>query len=42
MRVVKSSTSLGKRLLAIGKNWDGIFLSQVYDKWSDAKTGCVG
>ena len=37
MRVVKSSTSLGKRLLAIGQNWEGTFLNQVYDKWSYAK-----
>lgn len=37
MRVVKASTALGKRLVAIGKNWDGTFLNQVYDKWSAAK-----
>ena len=37
MRVVKSSTALGKRLIAIAQNWEGTFLNQVYDKWSDAK-----
>ena len=37
MRVVNASTSLGKKLVAIGQNWEGTFLNQVYDKWSDAK-----
>lgn len=37
MKVVKSSTALGKRLVAIGQNWEGTFLNQVYDKWSAAK-----
>ena len=37
MRVVKSSTSLGKRLLAIGTSCEGTFLNQVYDKWSNSK-----
>lgn len=37
MIVVKASTSLGKRLVAIGQNWEGTFLNQVYDKWSTAK-----
>lgn len=37
MRVVKSSTALGKRLCAIGQNWEGTFLNQVYDTWSWAK-----
>lgn len=37
MRVVKSSTSLGKRLVAIGQQWEGKFLCQVYDSWSAAK-----
>ena len=37
MRVVKASTSLGKRLVATGQNWEGTFLYQLYDKWSTAK-----
>lgn len=37
MRVVKANTSLGKRLISIGQNWEGTFLNQVYDKWSTAK-----
>lgn len=37
MKVIKASTALGKRLVAIGQNWDGIFLNQVYNTWSDAK-----
>lgn len=37
MRVVKASTALGKRLLAIGQKGEGTFLNQVYDRWSDAK-----
>lgn len=37
MRVVKSSTALGKRLLATGQQRQGTFLNQVYDKWSDEK-----
>ena len=37
MRVVKTSTVLGKKLLSIGQNWEGKFLYQVYDKWSTAK-----
>ena len=37
MKVVKSSTSLGKRLVDIGTNNEGTFLNQVYDKWSDSK-----
>lgn len=37
MRVVNASTSLGKKLVAIGQNWEGTFLNQVYDKWSTAK-----
>ena len=37
MIVVKSSTALGKRLLAIGQKSEGTFLNQVYDKWSTAK-----
>lgn len=42
MRVVSASTSLGKKLVAIGQNWDGTFLNQVYDKWSTAKTESMG
>lgn len=37
MRRVKASTALGKRLCAIGENWEGTFLNQVYDTWSSAK-----
>ena len=37
MKVVKASTVLGKRLLAIGVKWEGTFLNQIYDKWSTAK-----
>ena len=37
MRVVKASSSLGKRLVAIGTKWEGTFLNQVYDNWSTAK-----
>lgn len=37
MKVVNASTSLGKKLVAIGQNWEGTYLNQVYDKWSTAK-----
>ena len=37
MKLVNANTSLGKRLVATGQNWDGTFLNQVYDKWSTAK-----
>lgn len=37
MRVVKASTSLGKKLIQIGQKWEGTFLNQVYDKWSAEK-----
>ena len=37
MRVVKANSSLGRKLVEIGQNWEGKFLCQVYDKWSDAK-----
>lgn len=37
MRIVKSSTSLGKRLVKMGEKWEGTFLNQVYDKWSADK-----
>ena len=37
MRVVKASTTLGKRLIAIGQKYEGTFLYQVYDKWSTEK-----
>lgn len=37
VKVVKASTTLGKRLVAIGQHWEGTFLNQVYDKWSTAK-----
>ena len=37
MKVVKASTALGKRLIAIGQKLEGTFLNQIYDKWSAAK-----
>lgn len=37
MKVIKASTSLGKRLVAIGQNCEGTFLNQVYTTWSNAK-----
>lgn len=37
MKVVKASTSLGKKLIATGQNWEGTFLYQVYNKWSYEK-----
>lgn len=37
MRIVKASTALGKRLIQTGQQWQGIFLDQVYDKWSAEK-----
>ena len=37
MRIVKASTALGKRLIQIGEQWEGIFLHQVYGKWSVEK-----
>lgn len=37
MKVVKASTALGKRLVATGQKWEGTFLNQVYDNWSQAK-----
>ena len=37
MKVIKASTSLGKRLVAIGQNCEGTFLNQVYTTWSDSK-----
>ena len=37
MRVVKANTTEGKRLIAIGQKWEGTFLNQVYDRWSDEK-----
>lgn len=37
MKVVKANTSLGRRLINIGEKWEGKFLNQIYDKWSQAK-----
>ena len=37
MRVVKESTALGKKLIAMGSRYEGTDLYQIYDKWSDAK-----
>lgn len=42
MREVKASTALGKRLLAIGQQWEGTFLNQVYTTWSAEKEKSVG
>ena len=36
-KIVKGSTVLGKQLISTGKNWEGYYLWQVYDKPSDAK-----
>ena len=37
MKIVKYSTKEGKRLCAIGVNWEGFVLNSVYDHWSAAK-----
>ena len=37
MRVVEENTSLGKKLIAMGSRYEGTYLYQIYDKWSDAK-----
>lgn len=37
MIIVKASTSLGKRLIKTGQQWEGTYLSQVYEKWSAEK-----
>ena len=37
MRVVKSNTALGRRLLDIGSKYEGTFLRQVYNNWSTEK-----
>ena len=37
MRVVKESTSLGKKLIEKGSRYEGYYLYQIYDKWSVAK-----
>lgn len=37
MRIVKATSSLGKRLIAIGQQREGTFLNQVYDTWSQPK-----
>ena len=37
MRIVKASTSLGKRLIQTGQQCQGTFLNQIYDKWSAEK-----
>lgn len=37
MKIVKASTALGKRLIKTGQQWQGTFLNQVYDKYSDEK-----
>lgn len=42
MREVKASTALGKRLLAIGQQWEGTFLNQVYTTWSAEKEKAWG
>lgn len=37
MTIVKANSYKGKQLVARGQQWEGKFLNQVYDKWSDAK-----
>lgn len=37
MRVVKFESSLGRRLVNTGENWEGKFLHQVYDTYSKSK-----
>ena len=37
MIIVKSTTAKGKRLVEIGTKYEGTWLHQVYDKWSNAK-----
>lgn len=37
MRVIKAESCLGRRLVKIGENCEGKFLSQVYVTYSDAK-----
>lgn len=37
MRVVKGSTAFGKKLILRGSRNEGIYLSQIYDKWSAEK-----
>ena len=37
MKVVKASTSFGKKLIAKGSRYEGTELHQVYDKWSSEK-----
>lgn len=37
MRVVKESTALGRKLIAMGSRYEATWLHQIYDKWSDAK-----
>lgn len=37
MIVVKESTALGKKLIAMGSRYEGTKLHQIYNKWSQAK-----
>lgn len=37
MMIIKADSYKGKQLVAQGANWEGKFLHQVYDRWSDAK-----
>lgn len=37
MITVKSTTAKGKRLVEIGTHYEGTWLHQVYDSWSNAK-----
>ena len=37
MREFKASTKKGQELIKMGSRYDGQFLSQIYDSWSQAK-----
>ena len=37
MTIIKANSYKGKQLIAKGQNWEGKYLNQVYDSWSDAK-----
>lgn len=35
--IIKASTKRGQNLIAIGSQWEGVSLRQVYDRWSAKK-----
>lgn len=37
MTIIKGTTKRGQELLKKSQNWEGKYLSQVYDRWSQAK-----